>query len=104
MRRIGLEDLLRTAVALRAVPRAHWCGQVQIWLSRAHMIDKARKRGFFHGPGDLLSVLPRDAFGRAWRGDEVDQARLQAVLESVACWRVQRQSRENLETGWKNVG
>lgn len=102
MRRIGLEDLVRTAVALAAVPRAQWGGQVQIWLTTAHVVDKARKRGHFQGPGDLASVLPRDAFGKAWRGDEADLARLQAVLAAIAWWRAQRRDCENLEMGWKN--
>lgn len=92
MRRLCLDDLLRTAEALEEVPSPCQRAQVLLWLEAAHCQDVARKHGVWRGPGDLASALPAGALHRSgrWRGCDGDLARLAQVLAAIGEWRAAR--------------
>ena len=87
MRRVMLDDLLRAAAALGAVPCAVRKATLSEWLDRAHCVDKARKRGVFLGPGDLASVLPNHTGPSHWTGSDAQLQQLEAVLAAIARWK-----------------
>ena len=89
MRRVTLDDLLRVAVALEAVPEERWSGQVVDWCEAAHRADAVRKRlgaakagalGAAHLGGRVLGA-------GVFRSERDQHRRLAAVLAGLDCWR-----------------
>lgn len=105
MRRLGLDDVVVAARALRAVPPEERRVQVQHWCNEAHCADKYRKRtGRVHprfGTGSLAARVgsrigpptrPGAGTNRAGRVDQ-DLGLIALVADALVRWRHSQSAR-----------
>ncbi len=105
MRRVLLDDLLRAAAGLQALPPETWHGVVQDWCAAAHLADAVRKRlgaraAARFGAAHLGGRVPGP--GR-YVGDRDGHARLRAVLAGLEAWQRRMEGPDRAVIGHGNL-